>query len=70
MHRPLTIRSYAAALYLMARGAEPLRPELARDGSGAQLFIFPGTPENSVALDSYHRTKDRLHALLADARLR
>jgi hypothetical protein len=34
----------------MARGAEPLRAELARDGSGAQLFIFPGTPENSVAL--------------------
>jgi hypothetical protein len=67
MYRTLTIRSYSAGLFLMAKGIEPLGAELARDGSHAQLFIFPGTPEASAALDAYHRTKDRLHQLVADA---
>lgn len=60
-------RSYAVALWLAARGFEPLGAEMARDGS-AILFVFDRDGIDAV-LPLFHATKDKLNAMSTAARV-
>ena len=67
MHeRPTYTRSYAAALWLVAKGFEPLSAEMSRDGSGGVLFLFSNDARDALA--NFHQAKDRLNVLSLDAR--
>jgi len=66
-HRFYYARSYAVALWLTARGFEPLGAEMARDGS-AVLFLFERDGIDAV-LPEFHLTKDKLNRMSTAARV-
>lgn len=65
---PYFCRAYALALYLCARGLEPLRAELANDAS-AVLFVFR-RDEVEPLIQTFHALKDKLNDLSTAARTR
>jgi hypothetical protein len=64
--RPVVTRSFAASLFLMARGHEPLAAAPARNGSGGIVYLF--AYDAAAALDDFHLAKTRLDALSLKAR--
>jgi hypothetical protein len=65
---PVRVRSFAAALFLIARGFEPIAAEPVPDGSRSRstAYFFPRAAEG--ALDDYFDAKDRLDVFSRGAR--
>ena len=64
--RLLLIRSYAAALWLVAKNFRPQNAEMAKDGSGGVVFTFPRAALG--ALNEFYAVKDELNAMSLVAR--
>ena len=64
--RLLFVRSYAAALWLVAKNFRPLDAEMAKDGSGGVVFTFPQAAQD--ALNEFYAVKDELNAMSLVAR--
>jgi len=64
--RLLFIRSYAAALWLVAKNFQSLNAEMSKDGSGGIIFTF--TQAAQGALNEFYTVKDELNAMSLVAR--
>ena len=65
MSSPVDIKSYALALWLQAKGIEPLRATL-DEKDQLVAFLFP--EQARPFLESFYAAKDRLNALANKAR--
>jgi hypothetical protein len=61
-------RSFAVAVWLMAKGYELEAVEKAKDGSGGVVYRFPLAAQNDM--HAFHATKTRLNTLTLEARER
>jgi hypothetical protein len=69
MSRPLPAyraNSFGLVLFLVGRGHEPTGAELAQDGTGKVVYLFPMSVRDE--LDRFHDWKDRLNAMGLAAR--
>lgn len=63
----LYTRSFAAVVWLCARGHEPTA-EKARDGSGGLIWLFPAEAQDD--LRAFFACKDKLNAMSLEAQQR
>jgi len=64
--RPYFTVVFTNALYLIAKGYEPLRAEICRDGTGRIGYLF--APEARDVVHEVHDLKERLNAMALAAR--
>ena len=62
LDRPVIAR-FSLALWLMARGHEPLRAEMSPNNDGKPVEIYTFSPALRGEIETYQRTKERLRTL-------